>query len=109
MKEIDIQKTIVEALNYSKCIVWRTNAGRVPVSFGENTRWVKLGPAGMSDIIGLDDKGRFIAIEVKRPETKNRVTEIQSNFLANVKDMGGVTGVATSVEEALEIIRKSRE
>ena len=51
---------------------------------------------GSSDIIGIH-KGRFVAIEVK--EGRTRTTEAQENFVAMVRDMGGIAGIVRSVEE----------
>ena len=67
---------------------------------------IRFGPAGMSDIIGMY-KGRFLAIEVKLPERRDNVTEIQCGFIANVRAQGGLAGVATNVDEALEILKES--
>ena len=57
--------------------------------------------AGISDIIGIY-KGRFIAIEVKRPENRKGVTKIQAFFLDRVNRCGGLGFVSTSIEETLE-------
>lgn len=104
-KEIYIARAIVETLNYQGCLVWRTNAGLLSTGSGSSKRMVRIGYAGVSDIIGIRRRdGKFIAIEVKRPETKNRVTDIQKQFLDNIKEAGGIAGVATTPEEAVEII-----
>ena len=60
--------------------------------------------AGTSDIIGIYN-GRFIALEVKKPETRKRVTEKQTEFLATIKQHGGIAAVVTSPEEALMAIK----
>lgn len=54
---------------------------------------------GISDIIGCY-KGRFFAIEIKTD--KGKVTDLQSNFLANVEAAGGIAFVARSVEDVIE-------
>ena len=64
---------------------------------------------GSLHIAGLPDllvcyEGRFIGIEVKRPETVGTLTPRQSAFLRAIADAGGVSGVATSVSEALALI-----
>jgi len=107
-KEIYLQRAIVEALNYSGCLVWRMNAGTVFV--GNPKRMIKVGPAGLSDIIGIHKKtGRFVAIEVKNPGKEKNVTDLQRQFLENIREAGGITGVATSVDEAQEMITKYQE
>lgn len=52
---------------------------------------------GSSDLIGLTDKGRFIATEVKAP--KGRATEGQESFIDMIKRFGGVGVIAKSVED----------
>ena len=112
VKEIYLQRAIVEVLNYSGCVVWRTNSGRMAGSYTNKrgitkTRMVTLGIAGTSDIIGyLKGDATFIAIEVKIPGREKYVTDLQKQFLDNVNDAGGIAGVATSVEEAQEIITR---
>lgn len=51
---------------------------------------------GVADLIGIY-KGKFIAIEVKQPG--RRLTSEQAVFLAQVKDQGGISFMATSVED----------
>lgn len=62
-----------------------------------------LHSAGLPDIVCCYE-GRFIGIEVKRPETRHTVTERQQRNLDMIVDAGGGAGVATSVEEALAIL-----
>lgn len=70
--------------------------------------WFKVhgGPyqqAGLPDIIGCCE-GVFVGIEVKRPGREGTLTERQKAALQAVKDAGGVSGMATSVEDAFEIL-----
>lgn len=77
----------------------------------ENVRKIAYGLAvGSSDFIGLrsieitqDMVGKriaqFVALEVKVPG--NKPTEVQRNFIAMVRDLGGVGEVVTSLEEAM--------
>lgn len=52
---------------------------------------------GSSDLIGLTDKGRFLAVEVKAP--KGRPSGGQESFIDMVKRFGGVGVIAKSVED----------
>lgn len=73
-------------LDYSKkgWRLFRVNAG---LSF--RGKYVVKGlPAGVSDLIGFTDKGRFVAIEVKSGRTK--LTQAQKDFLKIVNDAGGI-------------------
>jgi len=58
------------------------------------------------DLIGCYD-GRFFAIEVKRPGPKTHKDRIerQSVELEKIRKKGGLAGFATSVQEALEILK----
>lgn len=52
-------------------------------------------------------RGLFIAIEVKRPETRHTVTDRQQAFLDQIAAAGGLAGVATSVDEALLFLEQA--
>ena len=60
---------------------------------------------GMPDILGCHD-GRFVGMEVKTPErfAKEGPTEYQKHQLARIKKAGGISGVVTSIHEALQLI-----
>lgn len=103
MKEKQLQKAIVEALNYKGCYCWVANAGLIPLTYKGKTRMIRVGQAGTSDIIGLRKDGKFIAIEVKLPKRRKMVTALQQQFIDYIKEKGGVAGVATSIKEALEV------
>lgn len=64
---------------------------------------------GASDIIGFKTEeydgikvAIFVAIEVKT--SKGRVSPDQQKFIEMIQSMGGIAGVARSVEEAKEIL-----
>lgn len=65
--------------------------------------WKQLGtlgmPKGISDIIGIH-RGRFLAIEVKRPG--NKLSDRQARFLRSVSDAGGIALVAYSVDDVID-------
>lgn len=108
MSEKDLCHAIVEYLNYNGCYVWRTNSGAIQSEYNGKKRLIRLNRAGTSDILGIRrSDGKFIAIEVKKPETRNRVTQAQEEFLNTIASYGGIAGVATSPEEALEIINEN--
>lgn len=61
-----------------------------------HARMIQAGLApGSSDLIGIADDGRFIALEVKTGS--GRPTKEQESFLALVASMGGIAGVVRSV------------
>ncbi len=73
-------------------------------------KWTKIHgdgfqEAGISDLIGCH-RGKFIAIEVKRPGKDYREpTPRQKKYLADVKASGGFSSVITSVKEALDFVK----
>jgi hypothetical protein len=64
---------------------------------------------GVADLICVvPPYGRFLGIEVKRPSTRDHLSEDQQRFAATIRRFGGVCGVATSVDEAFELVEKAR-
>ena len=123
-RETDIQTDIWAALNQRPDVrVFRNSVGlgyvgKAHFSPGQVTlkqfRKVHFGlRLGSSDLIGWksvtirpEDVGKrvavFVSIEVKRlGETPD---DDQKNWLARVRESGGITGVATTTEEASQII-----
>lgn len=99
-KETIIMRKIMVALCEHGCFVLRTNSG---VFYDSNGGRVRVGFPGLSDLVGCTSEGRFFAIEVKLPGEKPR--DDQEKFLKAMSKTGAITGVAHSVEEALEIIK----
>lgn len=60
---------------------------------------------GTCDILGVA-YGKFIAIEVKTPKTKNKVTEDQMNFISKINSKGGYALVVSSLAEVIDFIEK---
>lgn len=60
----------------------------------------KYRPKGLADVCGMFKGGRFFAIEFKKPGGK--VTKEQAEFLQKVKDAGGLSLLAFSVEMVVE-------
>lgn len=84
--------------------LWRNSVGTFKTQDG---KFVQAGlPPGSADLVGIASVhsiGVFVAIEVKLPGQKPRPDQV--NFLEHVKKMGGIAGVATSVEEAVALLR----
>lgn len=66
---------------------------------------------GTADLICVvPPNGRFLGIEIKRPKySPSDVSHKQRNWLEVVRKFGGVTGIATNVEEALALIQECRQ
>lgn len=102
--EKQLQHAIAEYLNYQGCYVWVTNAGFIRFKDDRGDRVFRGGFKGLSDIIGISPTGRFIALEVKKPDGKYKATDAQLSFIERVKEHGGIAAVVTSPEEALTIV-----
>ena len=105
-KETRLQNEIRLAISESiaDCVMFRNSVGTFKTSDG---KFVTAGlPPGSADLIGIQcraGKGLFVALEVKLPGQKPRADQLA--FLNRVRDLGGIAGVVTSVEEALQILR----
>lgn len=107
MTEKQLQAQIVHALNLAGCWVWSVNAGKIKIQSQSGIRFFSGAPTGHSDIQGILKKtGQFIAIEVKLPKRRKFITYPQQKFLDQVKESGGISGIATSPDEALAIINQ---
>lgn len=65
--------------------------------------------SGIPDLLCIaPGTGRLVVgIEVKRPHGTWKVTELQKKQIEFIHEAGGVAGVATCVEEALELLREA--
>ena len=59
--------------------------------------------AGIPDILACY-KGIFLGIEVKTPETKYNVSELQKYNLSQIEKAGGYTAVVWSIEQVSDLI-----
>jgi len=99
--ESAIKAAIRAAVIAEGCLCWVHNVDNRSMSTG-------LG-LGTSDLICVvPPYGRFLGIEVKRPGYEpSRVNDNQRAWLAVVRQFGGVSGIATSVAEALALVREA--
>jgi hypothetical protein len=94
-KETPILRGILEYLNLRRDVVaWRMNVGAIKI----DRRFIQFGFAGLSDIIGIF-KGRFLAIEVKRPGAK--MNDDQIIFQQRVEHFGGIHILAYSIDDVI--------
>lgn len=62
--------------------------------------------AGLPDIVAIDRKGRFVGLEVKRPQI-GKVTELQKRTLENINLGGGYAVVVRSLADAQAAMKAS--
>ena len=115
MSEQRIQQEIRLALGSGPVRLWRNNTGTLPDRQGRPVRFGLC--KGSSDLIGLrsvtigpEHVGQtlavFAAVEVKAQT--GRTTPDQRAFIDAVAGMGGLAGVARSVEDAAQILQINR-
>lgn len=113
LKEHDLQGQIMDYLKLQQArgrVVWycRVNSGSVKAGM----RWVRFyllylaGRAyttrGKGDIEGMLPGGRYFTLEVKRPGEK--ATPEQLDFLAAVRDGGGIAAVVRGYEDVPSLL-----
>jgi hypothetical protein len=83
---------------------WRQNSGTFQERNRDGSvRYIRANTAkGMSDIMGVLKDGRTLAIEVK--SATGRMRPGQEEFLATIRQAGGVAGVCRSVEDAVALL-----
>jgi hypothetical protein len=112
MSEAVIQQQIRLALGSGPVRLWRNNTGTLPDRQGRPVRFGLC--KGSSDLIGLrtitigpEHVGQtmavFAAVEVK--SATGRPTPDQRAFIDTVQSMGGLAGIARSVEDAAAILQ----
>lgn len=89
MTEQQIQKKILDYLDSIDCYTVKV---------------INANKSGVPDILACYE-GKFLAIEVKRPESINTVTKLQEHNLSMVISKGGYSMVATSVADVKEFIQ----
>ena len=99
--ETQRQSDIMKILVNHPAVVWvsRMNSGGARVK----GRFLRFGFKGCPDIMGQHVSGRLIAIEVKGKDTKKRPEQIE--FIEKAQRFGALAGFATSVDEALTIVK----
>ena len=90
-KEQNIQTSI---MNYISSI------GGLPIKFNNMGIYAK---AGVSDILACI-KGRFVAIEVKRPG--NKPTAVQLQFIKAINNIGGLAFWANNLQDVKDKLKE---
>jgi hypothetical protein len=105
--EHQIQTSILNILSYYGVFAWRNNSGMIAVGEGKYRRMIKLGVAGMPDILGIQkESGRLVGIEVKKPG--KTTTEAQKHMLETLEEYGAIVYVAHSVDDIAQLFGKRK-
>ncbi len=97
-READIQKGIIEYLEYIGATVVRVN--NVGIYDRNSGGYIPPRQKGISDLI-VCLRGHFIAIEVKRPG--GRVSTEQEAFLEQISASGGIGMIAYGLDDVVKI------
>ena len=83
-------------------VAWmdRANSGKVRVKGG----FLQLHEKGTPDLIGFTVDGKFIGIELKRPDTKKALKPEQLRFQAKMSDSKCIFGVAYDLDSLSKIL-----
>jgi hypothetical protein len=100
MSEAQILKAVKQLMESHPTVAycWRNSVGGATF----HGKHYQLGEPGSSDLLGFTKTGKIIAIECKAP--RGKLTSSQERFLERVREAGGVSGVARSVEDAQAIL-----
>lgn len=93
--EKDVQKAILEWLQWKGYFVWKNHTTGIYNKKGGG--FIPAGMTGVSDILGVLEGGRFLAIEVKKPG--GHLSHNQQIFLYEVNKRGGLAFMASSIED----------
>lgn len=96
MREQDVQRSILEYLKLRQIYCWKQSTGGIKKSNGS---YIPAALLGVSDIIGILNDGRFLAIEVKRPG--GSASLFQKSFLDSISRRGGLAFIATSIDDVI--------
>lgn len=99
--ESDIQSAIMSMLLWHPKVAWAfvTTTGVV----NRRGSYITVGVKGMPDILGQLKTGQLFGIEVKKP--KEKPSDDQYKFINMIVTNGGVAGWATSIEEAMAVLK----
>ncbi len=96
VKEATVLESVIRYARIHPKVAWirRINTGAVKMQ----SRYMRFGFVGCSDLIGQMIDGRFLALECK--SNTGKLTEEQTAFLDRVKRHGGVAGMVRSIDDA---------
>ena len=103
--ESAVIQQVKQILKVTGLKIQRINTGCFTIGEGANRRFIKTADAGTCDFEGYDMRGRFCAIECKRP-VGGKLSAAQKWRIDDINAKGGVAFVAHSGEEALQKLKE---
>ncbi len=103
VKESAVIKEVQAVIDATGLEVQRLNTGAFITGAGNNRRFVRSAKKGTLDFEGYDNRGRFLAIECKRP-VGGRVLPEQAARIEDINKKGGIAFTARSGAEALNLL-----
>jgi len=101
--EATVVDQVKEVIKITGVAVQRINTG----AFKVGKRYIRTANKGTLDFEGYDNKGRFLALECKRPKG-GRVSPEQKARIEDINRKGGIAAVVHSGEEALQVILQNK-
>lgn len=101
LKESDMQKTIIDYLNFRGLLNWRNNMGAIMHSVKGEMRYRKNPNKGMPDLFTLYC-GLLVGIEVK---AKTKQSPEQYSWQQRLEQNGAIYILAHSVEDVAEVLK----
>ena len=103
--ESEVVNQVKEIIKITGLKLQRINTGCFVIGTGRNKRYIKTADAGTCDFEGYDNRGRFCAIECKRP-IGGKLSPAQTARIDDINRKGGVAFVAHSGDEALKELQQ---
>lgn len=105
--ETRLVNLIISYLTIKGHFVWRNNSGVVKSDYTNKygqykKRMWRAGVKGGSDILGIAKNGKMIAVECKIKG--NKPTELQTQFLEEIKSRGGYAIIAYDLEDVQNVL-----
>lgn len=98
--ETSLVRACLIFLTCQGAMAWRSNTGAMRIrGIGQRDRFVRFGPVGQPDILGIGPPpdGRAICVECKRGA--NPLTKHQARFLEQARSHGAFAVYVRSVQE----------
>jgi hypothetical protein len=101
IREQAIQTQIIQYFHLRGVFCWKNNTTGIYVK--ARNVYIPNPAKGLSEDLGVLPRGRFLAIEVKRPGG-GKPSEQQTAFVQEINSRGGLAFFACSVEDVMKVL-----